>query len=249
MARRKLIVGVSIFGHLALFTGVFVHNVWDLDRLEYENRSTLTLGAILPAASEGGAPDLPKPKDSMRPKEPPKKVVKETRQPRKLDDTKVTIEPPGGGETTGTGTGRIGPPGDIDGPCRPEDGDCAPTPPVVPPPPELPKPPEVRAAPPPFVSPQILRGLRTRGETAIHPPRDVFNQMFRDRNYKASAILKVCITTTGAIASVAVQKSTGYATYDDALVGAARGWTYRPYTVDGKPMPVCSAVTFLYQMQ
>jgi protein TonB len=246
MARRKTLVAASIIGHVALFTGVFVHNAWDLDRLDYEARKNLTLGAMVPAASEGGAPDLPKPKDMQR-KEPPKVAVKETRQPRKPDDRKITIEPPGGGETTGGG--RIGPPGEFDGPCKPEDGNCAPIPPVVPPPPELPKPPEVRVEPPRPVPPQILKGLRTSGETAIHPPRDVFNQMFRDRNHKTSAILKVCISTTGSISLVAVHKSTGYATYDDALVSAARRWTYKPYTADGKPMPVCSVVTFLYQMQ
>ena len=119
---------------------------------------------------------------------------------------------------------------------------------ALPAPPEPPKPPP---APPKqaVVQPQILKGLRTRGETAIHPPRDVYQQMARDRDYKTSGILKVCITATGAISSVSVLKSTGYAAYDAALVDGARGWSYRPYTADGVPVPVCSSVTFQYQMR
>ncbi|HWU88624.1 MAG TPA: TonB family protein [Kofleriaceae bacterium] len=248
MARRKFLVGISIFGHAALLAGVVLHGAWGLDRLDYEHRSRLTLGAMAPPAAEGGTINLPK--VDMKPKEAPKVVVKEPRQPRKIDDRKPpttqSLEP-GTGQTTGPG--RDGP-GDTDGPCRPEDGDCATAPPAVPPPPELPKTPEVPPPPKPvLVAPQILKGLRTSGETAIHPPRDVYNQMARDGEYKTGAVLKVCITTTGAISSVAVAKSTGYPAYDEALVGAARRWAYRPYTVDGRPVPVCSAVTFLYQMK
>jgi TonB family protein len=175
--------------------------------------------------------------------------VRERVQPRpRPDDVRIVIEQPdhGGGQTIGTGTD--GRPGVTDGPCRPEDGNCstAPLPPELPAPPALP-PPEDR--PPPLVAPQILKGLRLRGEVAIHPPRDVYHEMFRDRNLKTSGILKVCITKTGAIASVAVAKSTGYRAYDEALVDAARRWVYKPYTVDGVPMPACSTVTFMYQMQ
>lgn len=246
MARRKTLIGISILGHAALFTGVLVHSAWDVEKLDYKSRSSITLAALPPPASEGASMDLPRPKEMARKMKP----VKETVQPRKRpDDLKIVIEQPdhGGGQTAGPGTD--GPPGVTDGPCKPEDGNCstAPLPPVPPAPPALPPAPEPPK--PTLVAPQILKGLRISGDVAIHPPRDVYNQMFRDKELKTSGILKVCITKTGAIASVAVAKSTGYPAYDDALVDAARRWVYKPYSVGGTPMPACSTVTFMYQMQ
>ena len=42
-------------------------------------------------------------------------------------------------------------------------------------------------------------------------------------------------------------KSTGYPGYDQTLQNAILAWQFRPYEVDGKPVPVCTAVTFVYK--
>ena len=49
------------------------------------------------------------------------------------------------------------------------------------------------------------------------------------------------------IASVNQLKSTGFPPYDQKIINTIRGeWRYRPFMVNGKAAPVCTAVTFIY---
>jgi hypothetical protein len=57
---------------------------------------------------------------------------------------------------------------------------------------------------------------------------------------------KLCITAGGAVASVAMLKSTGSAAYDRKIERELFGWKYRLFTVDSVPVPVCTAITFVY---
>jgi hypothetical protein len=42
-------------------------------------------------------------------------------------------------------------------------------------------------------------------------------------------------------------KSTGFPAYDSKISNTIHGeWRYRPYNVNGKAVPVCTAVTFIY---
>jgi hypothetical protein len=42
-------------------------------------------------------------------------------------------------------------------------------------------------------------------------------------------------------------KSTGFPAYDETIMSRIRGeWRYRPFQVNGKPVAVCTAVTFIY---
>jgi TonB family protein len=184
-------------------------------------------------------------------RKPPKVVVKEPRQPRPRlrDELTITTEAPGTGTATG-GQGRGTGPGTGDGPATGEPcdqalGPCG-TVPVALTLPELPPPP-----PPPVrdVTPEILRGLRIRGETAIHPPREVYDEMAAARQYRTTATIKLCLAPSGAVSSVSVLKSTAYPAYDRRLVETAGRWIYRPYTVNGTPVPACGVVTFQYAMR
>jgi TonB family protein len=178
-------------------------------------------------------------------------VVKELTQPKKLEDElKISYDngaragtDPGPGGGGGPGDGIEG--GDGEG-CKEADGrPCGLGPSLTLP--ELPKPP-----PPPRteeVAAEILRALRLRGETQIHPPRDVYDQIYRSGNLQTSAEVKVCLTTVGTVSSVTLRRSSGYPAYDEALVGAVRGWLYRPYTVNGAAVPACGAVKFQYAMK
>jgi TonB family protein len=248
MARRKTLIGISIAGHAALFAGVFVSSVWDVDRLDYDVRFRPNLAVITPPRLDGPAPATDTRPQTL--KERPKAVVKETRQPRKVkDDVKITVEvdhPPGDGTSKGTGPGTDD---GIDGadPCQTAGG-CAP----LPDPPLPPEPPKVPPPPPPqvhTVAPQVLSGLRIHGVTAIHPPRDVFQLMHRNGDLSTTATIKLCVTTTGTVSAASMLKSSKYAAYDDAILDTARRWLYRPYTVNGTPVPACSVVTFRYEMK
>jgi hypothetical protein len=43
-----------------------------------------------------------------------------------------------------------------------------------------------------------------------------------------------------------VVKSSGYGEADSYIVSEMRKWRYRPYTVNGTAVPVCTAIMFNY---
>jgi len=252
MSHRKILIGASIAGHVALAAGVFVFGVWDLDQLEYEPKSRTALAVMTPPSMESGSPTLPK--RDVQPKT--RKVpVKEPRQPRPREkEPEIVLERPGPSEPgTGPGSGLGTGPTGSDGPeigaaCQEASAACAPLP--VPPPPE----PSASRPPPPdkkvhTITRQKLKDLRTSGETAIHPPHAVLQQMYRNGDLRTIASIQVCLATDGTVASVTLARSTKYAGYDEAILGAARRWRYQPYTVNGAPVPACGMVTFVYQMK
>jgi TonB family protein len=61
------------------------------------------------------------------------------------------------------------------------------------------------------------------------------------------ASLKFCLDRTGKVSHVRQLKSSGYPGYDQKLQDAVAPWLFRPYLVDGKPVPACTAVTFIYK--
>jgi TonB family protein len=117
-------------------------------------------------------------------------------------------------------------------------------------PPAAPAPEPPKAAPVVYTIPrQLLASLRTEGETEIHPPHAVRDEMLRSRSHKVIAEVKVCLATDGAISSVGLAQSTGYPAYDEVLVGAVRRWRYRPYRVNGTPTAACGFVMFHYEIR
>jgi TonB family protein len=63
------------------------------------------------------------------------------------------------------------------------------------------------------------------------------------------AVIKLCVDATGKVARVILLKSSGYPAYDEKIVTETKGWKYKPYVVDGKPVPVCTALTFIYSLE
>jgi TonB family protein len=247
MSRRKILIGASIAGHAVLLAGVFVFNSWDLERLDHDSKSRISLAVMAPPAADSGSFSLSKPE--LKPKEPKKVVVKELTQPTKPEDeVKISYDhgsragtDPGTGRGTGTGDGPEG----LDGEgCKEADGrPCGLGPALALP--ELPKPPpppEVRT-----VTPDILKGLRIHGETQIHPPHEVKDEIYRSGTHKTSASIKLCLATNGALSSVTMVKRSKYEGYDEAILAAVRRWIYRPYAPSGTPVPACGMVTFVYQ--
>jgi hypothetical protein len=127
--------------------------------------------------------------------------------------------------------------------------DVAPLPPSLPlPQPPLPPPPP--PPPPKNVAPQALQGLRIAGTTMIEPDDPTRIAIARAGKPQTVISLKLCIATDGAINTLRILKSSGFAAYDQKIVNTIRDeWKYKPYVVDGTPAPVCSAVTFIYSQQ
>jgi hypothetical protein len=98
-----------------------------------------------------------------------------------------------------------------------------------------------------LVPPTVLEALRLSGAKAIPPDAATQAQIQRDHRDRIVASLKLCVDATGAVGDVTLVKSSGYPAYDTELHDTiATTWRYSPYLVLGKPVPVCTAVTFIY---
>ena len=105
--------------------------------------------------------------------------------------------------------------------------------------------PRHRADKPLRVSPRILAARRVSGRDPIEPPEPV-EALIRDSNATSvAATMMFCLTPSGLARSVAIQKSSGFLAYDRVIFETMRTWRYRPYLVDGKPVPVCAPVTIV----
>jgi hypothetical protein len=119
-----------------------------------------------------------------------------------------------------------------------DDADAPPPPPPPPPP----------AAPPQNVAPQVLEALRIAGTKLIEPDDATKKQIAASGRTRVVASFKLCVTSAGDIAAVTLLKSSGFASYDLTLQAGMRDWKYKPYFVNGRAVPVCTAVTFIYSL-
>jgi TonB family protein len=271
---RRWLIPVSIAAHAGLGIFLFATGVWRLERLE-PGRVDVALGVMLPPSEpEGGPPPGQKPKDAVKKDKdaPVKKKPDEIVQPEKKLETApvpavVSTEigagsGSGSGSGTGSGTGSGSGSGSGSGFGSCIGNDCIPG--------------EIECGngivetgetcddsntlagdgcsavckkEVVLVPPTVLQGLRISGETQIQAPDPVKTEMLRDGKDRTIGTLKLCIATDGGISSVSIVGSTKYPAYDAKLVSTARTWRYKAYTVNGRPMPVCSTVTFVYTIK
>ena len=242
--RRAWFVASSVAAHAGIAIGVFASGIWSIDRLDRASPPTSAVAAFLPnqpASGDGGTPH--------RAVEPlhPKQRVKELTQ-RVVERIPEPVSTPIVASTTEglSGTRGTGPEGPL-GP--PTEGACL-TPPCGA---DAPPKQTTIVKPPLVVKPTILLppkefGLNhVAGSSEIHPSDTTKTQMLRDGRNRSSAILKVCVSETGAISSVAMLASTKYPDYDQLLIDGVRGWTYKPFATSGRT--VCGTVTFHYAIQ
>jgi len=112
----------------------------------------------------------------------------------------------------------------------------------------------ISAAPPPpppppmNIAPAALDVLRIAGDKNILPDDLTKTHISRSGKDTVVGSYKLCITAAGDIKLVTQLKSTGFPAYDSKIQNTIRAeWRYRPYMVNGKPEPVCTAVTFIYR--
>ncbi len=114
--------------------------------------------------------------------------------------------------------------------------------PVPPPAPSTPP-------PPPVVPPRLLEGWRISGSPAIVPDDRTKLVIANAGLRKVIGSFKLCIAADGKVASVDRIKTTRLPAYDAKIMRQMRSWKYRPYEVDGKPVPVCTVVSFVYSQR
>jgi len=227
-----LFIGCAVFTASLLFV-MWIKTIWDLEQLERPKMS------IDLAVAPPPPPPPPPPPGGAKPHEtiitPKKLKVKDIVQPVKVEKQEQKVE------TTETGTGSmINDVYDPNSTCDTCTGDTIGAPPPPPPPPPPPMPPQI-------VPPAALKQFRIAGEDQIMPDDVTKTEIQRSGKDKVVGSWKFCLTAEGAISLVTMLKSTGFSAYDNRITSTIRGeWRYKPYIVAGKPVPICSAVTFIY---
>ncbi len=227
------LLGAMLAFHVVLFLTMWVKSIWDIEQLDRPK------GTVDIAIAPPPPPPPPPPKGSSKPvdtKVVPKKVkVKDIVQPVKIEKQEVAAPVEQGdpnGVEGGQEGGVVG--GDLAGAV------AAPPPPPPPPPP----------APPQNVAPQAVEANRIAGEKMIVPDDVTKTEISRSGKDRLVGSYKVCLSTEGNIVAVNQLKSTGFPSYDQKIVSTIRGeWRYRAFVVNGKPAPVCTAVTFIYSQK
>jgi hypothetical protein len=93
----------------------------------------------------------------------------------------------------------------------------------------------------------MLEGQRIAGEKLIRPDEVTTMEINRSGKERVVGSFKLCLSVGGVVTSVTMVKSTGFPAYDAKINNTIHSeWRYRPYNVNGKPVPVCTAVTFIY---
>jgi protein TonB len=103
--------------------------------------------------------------------------------------------------------------------------------------------------PPHHVPATMLEGARISGSPAIVPSDRTKTAILESGRTKLVGTFKLCLTPEGAVSGVAMLKTTGFPAYDTKIMREMKEWRYRPYLLDGQPVPVCTAVTFVYSQR
>ena len=220
--------------HFVVFMSMWIKTIWDIEQLE-KPKTQIDLAVAPPPP-----PPPPPPPGGAKPQEvtiTPKKIkVKDIVQPVKMEKQQQVAQqdsgdPNGveGGEEGGVAGGVVG--GVVGAP---------PPPPPPPPPPAAPQ----------NVPPTLLEGQRIAGEKMISPDDVTKTEIQRSGKDKIIGSFKLCLTAEGGISNVNMLKSTGFPAYDSKIQGKMRSeWRYKPYMVNGRAVPVCTAVTFIYSQK
>jgi hypothetical protein len=235
---RRWLVLPSIAFHIALVVGLLFLGAWHLDRLEAaKTRVTINYSPPTPPAEAAGSPAKQKPFTPKPHKEIPKVIVVPPEVPvHETPETTNTTEI-GNGSGTGSGTGSGSGEGSGTGSGGPCQSDCGP--PVV----------ETKVEQKKIIPPNLMGKLFISGERQIQPPDVVKNEIHRDGKDQLTASFQLCLDGNGNVSSTKQLKSSGYAAYDAVLAAGIAKWQYRPYTLEGRGIPVCSVVTFFYAMK
>ncbi|MBT8493938.1 MAG: energy transducer TonB [Deltaproteobacteria bacterium] len=230
----------SIILHVIAVVALVVRGYWVIEKLPVP-RTEITFASSAPPPPPPPPPGGSKKKTETKRK---KKKVKEAVQPTKTDDKKSQEtsddsdpNPDGveGGVEGGVAGGVVGGVlGGVEGGVLGGTG--------------------VGTAPPPapkkakIVPVQVLKGLRIAGESNIQPPSKATVAMERSGKSRVVATAKMCLTEGGRVKSVSLIKRSGYPTWDRKIRAKMKSWKYKPYRVNGKAIPVCTSVTFIYKI-
>ena len=101
-------------------------------------------------------------------------------------------------------------------------------------------------APPRVVDQRDIERRRIRGNRQIFPD-DEEQEAMAATGLGTVAVAKLCLGEDGLVSRVSIIKSSCFPRYDAKLKAEMGAWQYRPYELDGRPVPVCMSVTIMYR--
>lgn len=238
-AMKALLFGVSVSLHAGGIVALVLWSFWTIEKLA-PKYVPVTFQASMQPPPPPPPPAPPPAPQKVTPKAP--KVIKDTVQPVAKPDPDPRPDP--GPTSTGNPEGPTDPdatgPGDPSGvpggtgaaPCV---GDCGGPPAVV--------------EPPKVIDMKTAEAQRLSGTRDIPLPPAVSHELRAQGQSRAMAVVRLCLSTGGAPTSVTFVKSTGFPEADARIRDEMQAWRYRPYAVNGRAVPVCTAVQFVYQLE
>jgi len=228
-----VLVGAALL-HVAIFVAMWANSIWNIEQLDKPKTSIDLAIAPSPPAAAALPPGGAKPQDAPVVQKKPK--VKDIVQPVKIETKEATPTAEAGDPNGEEGGEEGGVAGGVPGGVV---GAPAPPPPSPPPP-----------APPQIVPPTLLEGSRIAGDKIIVPDDVTKTEIQRSGKDRIIGSFRLCLTVDGSISSVNTIKQTGFPAYDAKIAAKIRSeWRYKPYMVNGKAVPVCTAVTFIYSQK
>jgi hypothetical protein len=97
--------------------------------------------------------------------------------------------------------------------------------------------------------PSVLEGMRIAGDKRIAPDDETKTRIASSNVRQIVGSFRICLDETGTPESVLPMRTTGYLAYDRKILLALNRWRYKPFLHDGKPTPVCTAITFIYSQR
>lgn len=239
-----LILG-SVAAHSVFLVALLVRGFWVIEKLTGPQRQVAMVTSLPPppppppAAASARKPEAPK--------TPRKRIPKDITQPpeKPLTPEELQVEISAGPDEVGDPNGVVGgdPSGMVGGDPTsvPSLGDRLP---AMQPPPPLPKQEKPRT-----IAQHAIEQQRVSGDPAIHPDESTRLAIHRDGKNEVIATFKMCLSAEGTVTQVTAIRRSGYESYDRKIESTIRTWRYNPLTVDGTPVPVCSALTFVYRLR
>jgi protein TonB len=228
-----LIIAVLVL-HAGIVLVMWIKSIWEVEKLE------LPKGRISLSGQFAPPPPPPPLKGGKKPEDVKKDIIKK----KKVTETvQPTVEPDKVVDSSATTMDEVGPgtdpDGDVNGSLDGVQGGVATAAPPPPPPP----------APPQNVAPTAIDALMTSGNKQIIPDDVTKIEIQRSGKPKIVGSFKICLGTGGSIDSINMLKSTGFPAYDEKLKREMRDWRFRPFLINGRAAPVCTAKTFIYSQK
>jgi hypothetical protein len=89
-------------------------------------------------------------------------------------------------------------------------------------------------------------GKRIEGSADIPPSEFDVLVMRRAHKHRVVAAVKLCVDGSGAVRGLDLVKSSKLSIYDRRLCEVIKDWRYRPWTIDGAPVSICTGQVFVY---